>query len=255
MPTIASWNINSLRVRAEHVRDWLAARSPDVLCLQETKIRDEHFPDTDIASWGYRSVFAGQPTYNGVAILSRGAATDVRTEFDDFEDPARRVIAATVDGLRIVNLYVVNGQSVGSEKYQHKLRWLAAAQRFLKSELAIHRDVVVVGDFNVAPDDRDVHDPAAWEGKILCSEPERQALQGILDLGFVDSFRMVEAEGGHYSWWDYRQAAFQRGMGMRIDLALASVSLRERIVAASIDSTPRGWERPSDHAPVLLELS
>ena len=252
---IASWNVNSLKVRLPHVEQWCREAQPDVLALQETKTEDDKFPRGAIEALGYHVAFSGQKTYNGVAILAREPLQDVVAGVPGFEDPQRRVLAATVGGVRIVDLYVVNGQSVGSEKYAWKLKWLAAVTAYLRDELRRHEKVVVLGDFNIAPEDRDVHDPDAWRDQILCSEPERAALRGILHLGFVDSFRAFIEDGGHFSWWDYRQAAFRRNLGLRIDLVLASGALHERMTAASIDRTPRTWERPSDHAPVVLELA
>lgn len=252
---IASWNVNSLKVRLPHVEQWCRDAQPDVLALQETKTEDGKFPCEAIEALGYHAAFSGQKTYNGVAILAREPLQDLVAGVPGFEDPQRRVLAATVGGVRIVDLYVVNGQSVGSEKYAWKLQWLAAVTDYLRAELQRHSRVVVLGDFNIAPDDRDVHDPDAWRDQILCSEPERAALRGILELGFVDSFRAFVEDSGHFSWWDYRQAAFRRNLGLRIDLVLASDGLRGRMAAASIDRTPRTWERPSDHAPVVLELA
>ena len=253
---IVSWNVNSLNVRLPHLEQWLKGFEPDVVGLQETKLDDARFPDDALAALGYRSVFSGQKTYNGVAILARGQApTDVQMGIPGFDDEQKRVIAATVGDLRIVNLYVVNGQDVGTDKYAYKLRWLAAVRDWLAAERARHPRLVVVGDFNIAPDDRDVHDPKRWREKILCSTPEREALQSLLDLGLHDSFRLHHADGGHYSWWDYRLAAFQRGWGLRIDLVLVSEALRARCIGAGIDTVPRGWERPSDHAPAWVELA
>ncbi|HET9818052.1 MAG TPA: exodeoxyribonuclease III, partial [Rhodanobacteraceae bacterium] len=205
---IASWNVNSLKVRLPHVEQWCREAQPDVLALQETKLGDDKFPREAIEALGYQVAFSGQKTYNGVAILARDPLADVVAGVPDFDDPHRRVLAATVGGVRIVNLYVVNGQSVGSEKYAWKLEWLATVTEYLRAELQRHGRVVVLGDFNIAPDDRDVHDPDAWRGQILCSEPERAALGAILGLGFVDSFRAFVEDAGHFSWWDYRQAAF-----------------------------------------------
>ncbi|HEX7325278.1 MAG TPA: exodeoxyribonuclease III [Rhodanobacteraceae bacterium] len=252
---IASWNVNSLKVRLPHVEAWCRTVQPDVLALQETKLPDDKFPRAAIEGLGYRVAYSGQRTYNGVAILAREAPQDVVAGIPGFEDPQRRVLAATVAGVRIVNLYVVNGQSVGSDKYAWKLRWLAAVTDYLADALRTYPQMIVLGDFNVAPDDRDVHDPAAWQGQILCSGPERAALARILQLGFVDSFRTFVADAGHFSWWDYRQGAFRRNLGMRIDLLLASKALQARMTGASIDRTPRTWERPSDHTPALLELA
>ncbi|MEO5596256.1 MAG: exodeoxyribonuclease III [Lysobacteraceae bacterium] len=252
---IASWNVNSLNVRLPHLDQWLREAKPDVVALQETKLEDAKFPEDALLALGYRSIFSGQKTYNGVAILSKARAEDVQIGIPGFADDHRRVIAATVDGVRIVNLYVVNGKAVGDEKYVHKLRWLAAVRDWLAEEIAQFPQLVVLGDFNIAPDDRDVHDPKRWREKILCSIPERDALQAILALGLHDSFRLLHADGGHYSWWDYRLLAFDRGWGLRIDLVLVSDALRERCSAALIDLAPRGWERPSDHTPVLVTLS
>jgi exodeoxyribonuclease-3 len=253
---IASWNVNSLNVRLPHLSQWLAAAQPDVVALQETKMEDAKFPDTAIAELGYRSVFSGQKTYNGVAILARGQAiTDVQAGIPGFADEQKRVLAATIDGVRIVDVYVVNGQAVGSEKYDYKLRWLDALHGWLREEIARHPQLVVLGDFNIAPDDRDVHDPAVWnDDSILTSTAERAALKRLLDLGLHDSYRLFHEAGGVFSWWDYRQAAFRRNLGLRIDLVLASDALRPSCVAATIDREPRTWERASDHTPVLLEL-
>jgi len=252
---IASWNVNSLSVRLPHLREWLASAQPDIVALQETKMENAKFPVEEIAALGYRSVYSGQKTYNGVAILARREPLDVITDIPGLDDPQRRILIATVGNLRIVDLYVVNGQEVGSEKYTYKLGWLAKVRAFLDEEIRRHPNMVVLGDFNIAPDDRDVHDPAIWHEQILCSTPERDALKALLTLGLHDSFRLFDASAGHYSWWDYRQAGFRRNLGLRIDLVLASEALRARCRAASIDRRPRTWERPSDHAPVLLELS
>ena len=252
---IASWNVNSLKVRLPHLRDWLASAQPDVVALQETKTEDAKFPADEIAALGYECVFSGQKTYNGVALLARAAPRDVVTDIAGLDDPQRRILVGTVGDVRVANLYVVNGQEVGSEKYQYKLRWLARVREFLAAEMQQHPNLVVLGDFNIAPDDRDVHDPASWHEQILCSTPERAALKAILDIGLHDSFRLFESDGGHFSWWDYRQGAFRRNLGLRIDLILASEALRARCRASTIDRTPRTWERASDHTPVLLELT
>ncbi len=254
---IASWNVNSLNVRLPHLLDWLKQAQPDVVGLQETKLENHRFPDDQLAQAGYRSVFHGQKTYNGVAILVRDhQPEDVQIEIPGFADEQARVIAATVDGIRVVNLYVVNGKAVGDEKYDYKLRWLAAVHAWVAAELKKYPKLVVLGDFNVAPDDRDVHDPAVWgDDSILTSIPERAALQGLLDLGLSDSFRLFESDGGHFSWWDYRAAGFRRNLGLRIDLVLASDALKPHIKAVGIDRDPRTWDRPSDHTPVWLELS
>lgn len=252
---VASWNVNSLRVRLGHVLSWLEETQVDVLALQETKIPDADFPGEAFAELGYSAVYSGQATYNGVALLSRVEPVDVTTEIDELEDPQRRVLAASCGPVRVVNLYVPNGQSVGSDKYQYKLGWLEALHRHLAAELERHPRCVVAGDFNIAPEDRDVHDPAAWEGKVLCSGPEREALGRIVQLGFTDTFRLFEQPESSFSWWDYRAAAFRRNRGLRIDLILASEALSAQCAGSRIDKAPRGWERPSDHAPVVTEFT
>jgi len=252
---IASWNVNSLNVRLPHLLHWLAEAKPDVVALQETKLEDHRFPEDALLEAGYRSVFAGQKTYNGVAILARQAISDVQAGIPGFDDPQKRVIAATVGDIRIVDLYVVNGEAVGSEKFAYKLRWLDAVREWLRAELAAHPKLVVLGDFNIAPDDRDVWDPKRWREKILCSTPEREAYRGLLELGLSDSFRLFNDEAGQHSWWDYRLSGFERGWGLRIDLALVSDALKSRCSAAGIDREPRGRERPSDHTPVWVEIA
>ena len=252
---IASWNVNSLNVRLPHLEQWLGTSGADIVGLQETKLEDSRFPDTALAGLGYRSVFCGQKTYNGVAILSRQPSTDVQMGIPGFDDAQQRVIAATVDGVRIVKLYVVNGQEVGTEKYAYKLRWLDAVHDWIASELAAHPRMVVLGDFNIAPDARDVHDPGVWnDGHILTSTAERAALQRLYALGLHDAFRLHHDAAGEFSWWDYRQAAFRRNLGLRIDLTLVSDALRARCSGAGIDREPRSWERASDHAPAWVQL-
>lgn len=252
---IATWNVNSLRVRLGQVLDWLQREQPDVLALQETKTRDEDFPAGDFAALGYEVGFSGQPTYNGVATLARSPLEDIRTELEGLADPQRRVLAASIDGIRIYNLYVPNGQSVDSDKYQYKLRWLSALCKQIAGELEDHEACILLGDFNIAPADADVHDPVAWEGKVLCSEAEREALRKLLDLGLTDVFRKFEQEENSFSWWDYRQAAFRRNRGLRIDLILASEALSKSCLACRIDVEPRRLERPSDHTPVIAEFA
>lgn len=251
---IASWNVNSLNARQEHLLAWLGSRQPDVVALQETKLEDHRFPDSEIAALGYRSVFAGQKTYNGVALLSKTPASEVQVGIPGFEDEQKRVIAASFGELRVIDLYVVNGKAVGDEKYEYKLRWLAAVQDWVAQEIARHPNLIVLGDFNIAPDDRDVHDPVAWHEQILCSTPEREALQRLCGLGLHDSFRLHSDEAGQFSWWDYRAAGFRRNLGLRIDLVLVSDALKPHVRAAGIDREPRRWERPSDHAPVWVEI-
>ena len=251
---IATWNVNSLKVRLPHVIDWAHEHRPDVIALQETKLTDDRFPLEAIAEAGYRAAYAGQKTYNGVAILSREAEEDVQTDIAGLDDPDRRILAATIAGVRVINLYVVNGREVGSEKYEYKLQWLEAVTGFVRAELGRFERLVVLGDFNIAPEDRDVHDPEAWHEKILCSTPEREALERLLDCGLQDTFRLFEQEENSFTWWDYRAAAFRRNMGLRIDLILASQSMAKGCTACSIDKAPRRRERPSDHTPVMAEF-
>ena len=251
---LATWNVNSLKVRLPQVLDWLKLYQPDVLCLQETKLEDANFPVQDIQDAGYQALYSGQKTYNGVAILSRIAANNAITSIPGFEDPQKRVLAANVGGLRIVCLYVPNGQSVGSDKYQYKLSWLAAATSWLKQELAAKPRIIVVGDFNIAPEDRDVHDPKAWEGQVLVSAPERKAFQDLAGIGLKDAFRLFEQPGQSFTWWDYRMNAFKRKMGMRIDHILMSEDLTKICRSCNVDIEPRKSERPSDHAPVWADL-
>lgn len=251
---LATWNVNSLNVRLPHVLEWLKENQPDVLCLQETKQEDGRFPYVTLAEAGYQAIHSGQKTYNGVAILSRQRLTDVQIGIPDFADEQKRVITATAGDKRIVCAYIPNGQSVDSEKYAYKLRWLDALAKWLREELVHHPNLVLLGDYNIAPEDRDVHDPQAWQGQVLVSEPEREAFRNILKLGMHDSFRLFEQADGCYSWWDYRMAAFRRNMGLRIDHILVSNSLLPSCKCCAIDKAPRKLERPSDHAPVVLEL-
>ena len=251
---IATWNVNSLNVRLPHVLEWLAAHSPDVLVLQEIKQITEVFPTDAFNEAGYQSVASGQKTYNGVATICREEPLDHITDFPGFDDPQRRILAATISGVRIIDLYVPNGQAVGTEKYQYKLSWLGALHGFLKTELEKHPNLVVLGDFNIAPEDRDVYDPEKWGEEVLCSPPERQALGDLLDLGLHDVFRRFDQAEKSFSWWDYRAAGFRRNAGLRIDLILASPDMAESCQASYIDREPRTWERPSDHAPVVAEF-
>lgn len=253
---IATWNVNSLRVRLPQVLDWLSSADIDVLALQETKLPDDQFPAEEIEAAGYRVSFSGQKTYNGVALLSRGhEISDVITDVPNLDDPQRRILAATVNGVRVLNLYVVNGQEIGSEKYAYKLDWLDKVTRYIEADAERFSHYVVLGDFNIAPDDRDVYEPEAWQDRILCSEPERSGLQRMLDLGFKDTFRLFDQDEKTFSWWDYRQVAFRRNRGLRIDLILASDQLSEHCEKSVVDRVPRGWDRPSDHAPVVAEFS
>lgn len=251
---IATWNVNSLKVRLPHVLDWLAATQPEVLCLQETKMEDKVFPYAELDAAGYRAAHNGQKTYNGVAILARGELEDVRRDIPGFADEQKRVLAATVDGRRIVCAYMPNGQAVGSDKYDYKLRWLAALADWLREELQRWPSLALLGDYNIAPEDRDVHDPVAWKDQILCSEPERAAFRQFLDLGLADAFRLFEQPEKIYSWWDYRQMGFRLNRGLRIDHILLSRPLAAACRGCAIDKAPRRLERPSDHAPVLATL-
>ncbi len=251
---LATWNVNSLRVRLPHVLQWLTAHQPDVLCVQETKLEDSAFPMQAVEAAGYRCVACGERTYNGVAILSRQAASDIMLALPGFDTPQKRLAAATIDGVRIVCVYVPNGESVVSEKYPFKLRWLAALRDWLRDELKRCPALAVLGDFNVAPENRDVYDPAAWDGRVLFSESERAAFRELLALGLSDGFRLFDQPEGSYTWWDYRLNAFRRRMGLRIDHILLSAALASRCCACAIDVEPRRAERPSDHAPVVADL-
>jgi exodeoxyribonuclease-3 len=251
---LATWNVNSLRVRMPHLEEWLAANPVDVLALQETKLPDADFPREKLEALGLTVAFNGQRTYNGVALLARCELQAVTAGIPGFDDEQKRVIAATVAGVRVIDVYVPNGQTVGSEKYEYKLRWLAALRGYVAAELALHPRLVVLGDFNVAPEDRDVHDPKAWEGQVHVSEPERAAWRALLAVGLKDSFRLFEQPEDTFSWWDYRSMAFRRNAGLRIDHVLLSEPLAQQCAAAGVDKAPRRLERPSDHAPALAEL-
>jgi exodeoxyribonuclease-3 len=248
---IATWNVNSLRVRLPQLLEWLRATAPEVVALQETKLSDEAFPAAELLAAGYRSVWSGQKTYNGVAILAHAEPAEVLRDMPGYDDPQRRVLAVSLGGVRVINLYVPNGQSLGSDKYLYKLGWLRALGNWLRQEIAAHERLIVLGDFNIAPEDRDVHDPAAWVGSVLVSPEEREALRCALKLGLVDVFRRFEQPPRSYSWWDYRAGAFQRNNGLRIDLLLATPALAERCTACTIDREPRRVAQASDHAPVI----
>jgi exodeoxyribonuclease-3 len=252
---IATWNVNSLRVRLPHLLDWLEAHAPDAICLQETKCDDAAFPGEELRAAGYCSLHNGQRTYNGVAILTRAQGTEVCRAIPGFTDDQSRVLAADFGGVRLVSVYVPNGQSVGSDKYDYKLRWMEALAAWLEGELARTPRIAVMGDFNVAPEERDVHDPRVWEGRVLFSLPERAALARLADIGFVDAFRRFDQPEGSFTWWDYRMNAFRRRMGLRIDHVWLSPALAAECRACTIDVAPRRLERPSDHAPVLCELA
>ena len=251
---LATWNINSLTVRQQQLLDWLAAHPVDVIVLQETKVTDDKFPRAAIEAAGYRVHCFGQRTYNGVAFLSKSEATDVVTNIPGHDDPQARVIGASVDGIRVVGAYVPNGQAPGSDKYAYKLRWLDALRHWLRQELAAHPQLVLMGDYNIAPEDRDVHDPALWAGQIMCTAEERAHFRALIELGLADAFRLFEQPPKSYTWWDYRMLAFRRNHGLRIDHILVSAALQPRVAACEIDKLPRRNERPSDHAPVIATL-
>jgi exodeoxyribonuclease-3 len=254
---LATWNVNSLNVRLPRLLDWLPVAQPDVLCLQETKLEDARFPVREIEAAGYHVHYAGQKTYNGVAMLVRealGTATDIVTALPGYADEQKRVIAGTVGTTRIVGLYVPNGQAVDSDKYRYKLDWCAAATEFLRHELACHAALAVVGDFNIAPEDRDVHDPALWAGQVLCSGPERAVFRAWQALGLRDGFRLFEQPEKTFSWWDYRQLAFPKNRGLRIDHILLSEALAARCTGCRIDRNARKGDKPSDHAPVIADI-
>lgn len=251
---IATWNINSLKVRLPHVLDWLEINQPDVLCLQETKLQDENFPIAEIAAAGYQMIYSGQKTYNGVALLSKQPGCGIVTGIPGLDDVQKRVLGAAYDGITVVCLYVPNGEHVTSEKYQYKLRWLAALKDWVGEMLSKHQKLVLLGDFNIAPEECDVHDAKLWEGQVLFSLPEREAFRQVLNLGLTDSFRLFEQPEKSFTWWDYRMMAFRRNMGLRIDHILLSDDLAKKCTACVIDKATRRLERPSDHAPVMVEL-
>ena len=252
---LATWNVNSLAVRLPQVLDWLAINPMDMLVLQETKLADEKFPHAEIEAAGYKVQWFGQKTYNGVALLSREGATDLQRNILGHDDEQARVIAGTVAGVRVVGGYFPNGQAPDSDKFQYKMRWLVALREWLRAELAAHPHLVLMGDFNIAPEDRDVHDPVAWAGQILCTPEERAHFVGLVELGLIDAFRLFDQPPKSWSWWDYRNLAFRKNQGLRIDHILGSAALQPRVVSCVIDKLPRRNERPSVHTPVILELS
>ena len=251
---LATWNVNSLRVRLGQLLEWLAAGHPDVVCLQETKLADTDFPVAPIEEAGYRVIYSGEKTYNGVAILSRRKAGMVEADVAGLGDTQKRLITATYGSIRVINVYVPNGQQVGSEKFAYKLQWLERLAQYIAEQLKHHPKLVLAGDFNIAPEGRDVHDPQLWEGSVLFSEKERQAFRALLNAGLVDVFRNFEQPVHGYTWWDYRAGAFRRDLGLRIDHILCSEALSARCRGCTIDRAPRGWERPSDHAPVVASF-
>ena len=252
---LATWNVNSLKVRLPQVVQWLENNPVDILCLQETKMTDDKFPQAEIEALGYHVAFSGQKTYNGVAILSRLPMTDVVKNNPLFDDEQQRIISATIDDIRVICAYVPNGQAVGTDKYAYKLNWLDALSRWVETELQKYPNLAILGDYNIAPADEDVHDPIAWKDQVLCSDEERAAFKRLCSLPLIDSFRMFPQAEKSYSWWDYRQMAFRRNRGVRIDHVLLSAPLAARCTACEIDKLPRKWEQPSDHTPVVATLS
>ncbi len=252
---IVTWNVNSIKVRLPQVIDWLVINQPDVLCLQETKLQDENFPLAEITAAGYQASYAGQKTYNGVALISKHSCSEVISSIPALEDPQKRVLSATYGDIRVICIYVPNGESVESEKYQYKLKWLTALNLWLRDELHKYPKLVLLGDFNIAPEECDVHDPELWRGKVLFSQPEKDAFRELINLGLVDSFRLFDQPDKLYTWWDYRMMAFRRNLGMRIDHILLSNDLAKVCTSCVIDREARKFERPSDHAPVIVELA
>jgi exodeoxyribonuclease-3 len=252
---IATWNVNSIRVRVHAVLAWLSKHQPDVLCVQETKVEDEKFPAREFSDAGYRSALCGQKTYNGVAVLSRHAIEEVRPGFPDLPvDEQRRLMAATVGGIRIINAYIPNGQTVDSPKFIYKLGFIARLRTYLDRCHRPDEPLAVLGDFNVAPEPRDVHAPEQWEEEVLFHPEARTAILGLKAWGLIDLFRMHHGKAGHFSWWDYRVGAFRRNLGLRIDHIWATPVLADRCTACEIDKTPRGEEKPSDHVPVIASF-
>ena len=255
MMKLATWNVNSLKVRLAHLLDWLQQQQPDVVCLQETKTEDENFPLAAVLEAGYQVVYRGQKTYNGVAILSRYEMTDVVIGIPGWDDVQQRVIAATVQSVRVICVYVPNGQALDSDKYVYKLAWLQALRAYVAQQLVLYPNLAILGDYNIAPADEDIYDAQAWGAGVLISPAERMAFQQLLGLGLVDSYRLFEQESNGFSWWDYRMAAFRRNMGARIDHVLLSSALAQTCVTCEVDVAPRKLERPSDHAPVIATLA
>ena len=253
---LATWNVNSLAVRLPQLLDWLAANPVDAIVLQETKLTDDKFPHAELAAAGWQAQWHGQKTYNGVALLSRTApALDVVKNIPGFEDEQARVITGTVNGVRVIGGYFPNGQAPGSDKFAYKMGWLEALTAWMRGEMAAHPQLALLGDFNIAPEDRDVHDPVAWAGQIHCTDEERAHFRALVGLGLTDAFRLFEQPPKSWSWWDYRNLAFRKNQGLRIDHILVSAALKPRVTACSIDRLPRKNERPSDHAPVVVEIA
>lgn len=251
---IATWNVNSIRVRLPQVLEWLKQEKPEVLCLQETKITDGEFPAEAFRDAGYQAVYTGQKIYNGVATLSRAPADDVVAMLPGTDGDQKRLLATVVNGVCVINVYVPNGEEVGSEKYSYKLAWLKALEKFIARELKSHPRLALLGDYNIAPEEHDVHDPKRWEGRVLFSDKERAAYQRLIQHGLTDLFRKFDQPEKSFSWWDYRAGAFHRNHGLRIDHILCSAALALECRSCRIDIEPRKHERPSDHAPVIAEF-
>lgn len=253
---IATWNVNSLNIRLPHVSDWLARHQPDILVLQELKLDQDKYPAAALRMMGWHTEWSGQKTYNGVALISRHPIDDVAVGLPALpDDPQRRVIAATIKGIRVINVYCVNGEALDSPKFAYKRTWFAALADYVRAELAKHPELVLLGDFNIAPADEDVYDPVKWREKIHCSAEERAWLQTLLDLGLTDSLRHLHPQGQYFTWWDYRGAMFEKGLGLRIDHILTSAAMTARLKAVTVDTEERGNERPSDHAPLVAEFA
>ena len=251
---IATWNVNSLNVRLPQVSDWLAAHQPDILVLQELKLEQDKYPAAAFRMMGWHTAWAGQKTYNGVAIISRHELHDVQTGLPALpDDPQQRVIAATINGIRVINVYCVNGEALDSPKFAYKRQWFAALTEYVRDQLAQYPKLVLLGDFNIAPADDDVYDPQRWHEKILCSGEERQWFANLLNLGLHDALRHIYPTGAHYTWWDYRGAMFAKGLGLRIDHLLISPALCDSLRSVTVDTETRAQERPSDHAPVVAQ--
>jgi exodeoxyribonuclease-3 len=252
---LATWNVNSLAVRLPQLVDWLGAHPVEAIVLQETKLTDDKFPRSELEAIGYRACWFGQKTYNGVALLARSEPADVVRNIPGFADEQARLIAATVDGVRVIGAYFPNGQAPGTDKFEYKLQWMRALRDWVRSELDVHPQLALLGDYNIAPEDRDVYDPVAWAGQIHCTPEEREHFRQLLALGLHDAFRLFEQPPKSWSWWDYRNLAFRKNQGLRIDHILVSEALKPRVSECVIDKAPRKNERPSDHAPVIATLA
>ena len=252
MAKIASWNVNSIRAREEHLKRWLSDNHVDILGLQETKVQNQNFPLDFVNQLGYQVFYSGQKSYNGVCILFKGNAEFISDRIQGFSDEQKRVLAVEWKGILIINIYVPNGGEIGSEKFDYKMNWLGAFCLWIKELNKTFKKIIVLGDFNIAPTDLDVHDPVLWQDKTLCSKRERRFLKDLKELGLIETFRQIDEDTSAFTWWDYRGGSFRKNHGLRIDLILASANLIGHILDSSVDVTPRGWEKPSDHAPVSI---